>query len=292
MVDYSPPSQPPPLLTGEQVGRLIEQGHLELALPSHLQNCISALASSGTTFFKQSRRTKAALYPSSHGTESGYYNVDGEKEFLTLRCAPSNPPSDLERQAKIVWSLAATYLYRILCDVSAALDISNDVWSPLLDGCRSMPEGSNLDTTIPTVLRIFHYEPDQGTAAPHTDIGLLTLCTGDGPSLQVWNRGGGSEGEWVDVATPTLLVGDTLRLLSSTRCVSGLHRVVGNPWGRESIVFALRPSLRHEIDLGLLGGSGSVGSAELYTTIRDRKSNVNARRDGSASVKGSDRVEL
>ena len=96
----------------------------------------------------------------------------------------------------------------------------------------------------------------------------------DGVDIQASNEGG--FGRWVDAPSITLLVGDTLRVLSSGRMSSGKHRVTTNPCGRESIVFALRPSTNIVLDLRLFGGEGEVDVKWLWEKIKNNRVNVNA----------------
>ena len=266
---YKPPFYPPPLLTESQLCTLSYQGHLSLHLPSELSGLIAELSRVAINFFAQSTEFKTTTYPPSHGTELGYYNIPSEKEYLTLRYSRNDVDSELERLVASTWSSIASLLHRVLVGMSHMLGIYPEAWNSLLDGCLAIPE--SIAQTSPTLLRIFQYQPNFGTADRHTDTGLLTLCVGSEPGLEVWqksiNEEGSNRGQWVDVEGPTILTGRTLRLLSSNRVTAGLHRVVGNPTGRGSIVFALRPSTRHELDLSQFGGSGSVSVSDLWSAI-------------------------
>ena len=275
---YKPPSYPPPLLTESQLCTLSCQGHLSLHLPSELTDLITELSRVAIDFFTQSTEIKTTTYPPSHGTELGYYNIPSEKEYLTLRCSRNDVDSKLERLAASTWISIASLLHRVLVGMSHMLGICPEAWNSLLDGCLVMPD--SIAQMSPTLLRIFQYQPNSGTADRHTDSGLLTLCIGSEPGLQVWqksiNEEGSDRGQWVDVEGPTILIGRTLRLLSSNRVTAGLHRVVGNPTGRGSIVFALRPSTRHELDLSQFGGWGLVTVSDLWSAISRSRVNVNA----------------
>lgn len=55
--------------------------------------------------------------------------------------------------------------------------------------------------------------------------------------------------------------------------------MVGNPAGRSSAVFALRSSTKHQADLALFGGEGSVHMSELWSKIKGFTYNVNAQRE-------------
>jgi len=75
------------------------------------------------------------------------------------------------------------------------------------------------------------------------------------------------------------LIGGALRILVGNRVRAGLHRVVANPGGRKSAIFALRPSLRHQIDLEKFGGGVNVGVKEFWENIKSSRYNVNAPKD-------------
>ena len=77
----------------------------------------------------------------------------------------------------------------------------------------------------------------------------------------------------------TLLIGDTLRILSRNRARAGLHRIEATEAGRGSIVFAPRATDRGAIDLAGFGGEGAIGARALWDRIRLKRVNVNAQRD-------------
>ncbi|KAL9598997.1 MAG: hypothetical protein Q9219_004111 [cf. Caloplaca sp. 3 TL-2023] len=276
---FAPPPHPPPLLNEEQVIQIAQQGFLRLDLPPALRSSTEELFYLSSRFFNQPTITKEAQYPSAEGTELGYYHIPGEKEYLTYRHHTS-PTSLLSQASSRFWSLAASFLHRILRDLSLALDIPVPAWDPLLNGNLSMPLSQS--ETTPTLLRLFNYSPASGVAERHTDTGLLTLCIGTAPGLQVWSPTSPSsppqEGDWLDVSTqPTVLVGKTLQWLSASRLKAGVHRVVASPEGRQSIVFALRPSLRTRyFDLSAFGESRVVDLVGVWQQIRGSVFNVNA----------------
>lgn len=306
MTDWLPPPGPPRLLTPKQVEHLIDQGHLNMSLPPHIQNCLTKLSTEASAFFDQPEQDKSATFLASHGTECGYYSIEGQKEYLTLRHTPPNTTSDLQSYARELWTTVAGYLHRILCDISTVLEIPQEAWTPLLEDSLTMPKNGSVDTSLRTILRLFRYAPNQGVADEHIDNGFLTLCVGDSEGLQVLSRPVNSlqsgqtsgptqqqieaewaEAEWTDAAGPTVLVGAMLHVLSSGRCRAGKHRVVANPVGRGSTVFALRPCLRHDIDLGPFGGYGSVHAKNLYLQVTGERKNVNARKNGIRKQTGS-----
>ncbi|KAL8913299.1 MAG: hypothetical protein Q9171_001863 [Xanthocarpia ochracea] len=277
---FVPPPHPRPLLNADQVLHLARTGYLPLNLSPALRDCLLTLLKLGHEFFKESTSSKESQYPTAQGTELGYYLIENEKEYLTLRHHYGRDTTRaLSLAASNFWTTAASFLYRILSDLSTALDIPTSVWDPLLDGCLSMP--ASLSETTPTLLRLFEYLPGAGSAEKHTDTGFLTLCIGTAPGLQVWSPLDSElqhSGTWSDVGNqPTVLVGRTLQWLSSSRLRAGLHRVVPNAEGRRSVVFALRPSLRHpKLDLAPFGTPSTVDLVDVWKHIRGNVFNVNA----------------
>ena len=276
---FLPPPRPPPLLSDPQLLQLAQQGSLPLTLPSHIASLCSRLSQSVSAFMTQTLEEKETLYPSTEGTELGYVSIPSEKEYITLRSS-IHPESELEQLASHAWRSIALLLHRILVDLGVALDLPDPVgaWTSLLDGCLTLPE--TLEQATPSLMRLFKYQPTIGVADRHADNGLLTLCVGSGPGLQcLVPSSSGSEPVWRDSNGPTLLVGHTLQALILGRLKAGVHRVVGNPQGRTSIVFALRASLRHDhIDLGPFGmpEQGMMSIRELWKRIEESKVNVNA----------------
>ncbi|KAI4150862.1 MAG: hypothetical protein L6R39_002142 [Caloplaca ligustica] len=279
---FLPPPRPPPLLDEDQVLRLAQTGSLPLDLPSPLSSTVEKLLELDREFFALPTSSKEARYPAAEGTELGYYHVPDEKEYLTYRHLHSTLPAPaLDSASSRFWSLAATFLHRVLGDLSAALNIPLSAWDPLLDGCLSMPASRN--QTTPTLLRLFNYLPASGAAEKHTDTGLLTLCIGTAPGLEVWSphsRTSPQEGDWVSLhPSSVILVGKTLQWLSAGRLRAGPHRVVASPEGRQSIVFALRPSLRRRyVNLAPFGEPMVVDLAGIWGQIRGSVFNVNAQR--------------
>lgn len=288
--DIAPPWHPPPMLSAQETEYLITQGHLSVAIPATLQDNLTKLINLGNDFFSHDKDTKLAKHPPSRNTESGYYDVADEKEYVTFRSITSaEKASEFDILAQQTWQASAALLCRILYDLSTAIGIPYEAWTPLLDGCLQIPEG-DVDDSLPSLLRVFKYMPDKGFAGKHTDNGILTLCDGRDKGLQVWVSTSGdaqsaSQGFWKDAEGPTVLVGDTLRVLSYSRIPAARHRVVKNEAGRNSIVFALRPSLRAaELDLSPFGEPGnSVNPAWFYKQMHSRKKNINQRKPNTAT---------
>jgi isopenicillin N synthase-like dioxygenase len=270
-----PPPFPPPLLSEAQILTLAHQGHLPLHIPPHILDLYSRLNRSAGQFFSLPPAIKTTLYSPINGAELGYVDIPGEKSYISFRAQTTHADTELEKLAAQVWQETYNLLYRILGDLAWAMNTSHEVWDKILDGVSPMPTRTK-DAT-PTFLRVFRYEPNTGIAESHTDLGLLTLCVGDGQGLQVLVNDKTGKEQWVEYSEPTLLVGKTLKTLSGGRIRAGVHRVVGNAEGRNSIVFALRPSTRHEVDLSVfLGGLGTVHMGELWKKMWSGAFNVNA----------------
>ncbi|KAL6244317.1 hypothetical protein RBB50_008559 [Rhinocladiella similis] len=290
-----PPAGPPPLLSDEQLVSLARQGWLCVDLPETLSRSLKDVFDGSLEFFNDPTQPKAELYPKKLGTEFGYYPVENEKEYITFRChvhggsnVRSTSPASaaaaaavaLETKVAQAWREAAVYLFRILCDISRASDLDFSVWDDILDGTLTMPDTEQEMTH--TLMRLFRYLPTTGFAGQHSDLGLLTLCVGNGEGLQALDRFESTIDipTWVDAPVGSgkamVLIGETLRALSSGTVNTGVHRVVGNPHGRSSIVFALRHSNRHDIDFGLFGGEGVMSPKELWQSVQVGKININS----------------
>jgi len=293
-----PQSEPQPLLSQVQLVHLCQQGWLSIPLASGWASKTEELHRHASLFFDQPPEVKKLIYPASGGTEKGFYQVPDEKEYITFRhhiyaggepdgapdgVAPDGvkgPCTELEQKVSRFWQDAALLLYRVLCDLARALHLPILVWNSLVGSSLSLAKFADSSSNTTTLLRIFRYCPTSGFAAEHVDIGLLTLCIGEGKGLQVLARSSHAPPRWVDAKGPTILAGDTLRVLLSGRGPrSGTHRVVGNPNGRKSLVFALRPALNTAVDLESLGGTGTVESRDLWERIRSSKYNINATKD-------------
>lgn len=291
--NFAPPSHPPPLLDHAQIASLIADGFVTLPVPQHMIDAYTSLFAKAKPFFSLPIAEKCTLFPSRpQSTEQGYTVVQDEKQYLTVRHAEGVASGTfdarpLKQAITDTWQSAAALLYQALHDVGAEIGIPFQAWEQLLKDTSSLPPSAEQST--PSLLRIFQYLPDRGVADAHKDLGLLTLCIGAGKGLQVKAEiptasthvgvEQNSVADWRDAAEVTLLAGDTLRILSSGRIASGIHRVVANPLGRSSIVFALRGNTGSVVDLSLFGGSGTILAAELWNMIKHNRVNVNASKE-------------
>ena len=275
--NFLPPTEPPPLLSEEQLLHLLQNGWLFVPIADSLQNQISDLSKEVGHFFDRPEEEKKRLYPASQGTEVGFYPVAGEKEYITFRHHVGAVP-ELEKQVAHVWAAVASLLHRILCDIARSSDISTSAWDQFLQDSLELPKNSeSLDTTT-TLLRLFRYYPSGGFAAQHVDIGLLTLCVGNGKGLQVLDCSQ-QPPQWIDAEGPTILVGEMVKVLSEGMIRAGAHQVQPNDMGRTSTVFTLRPSLKGTVDLSMYGFEGELETKQLWTAIKESKVNINATKE-------------
>ncbi|KAF2766969.1 hypothetical protein EJ03DRAFT_277114 [Teratosphaeria nubilosa] len=273
--DIPPPWEPPPTLAPQQIQHLAHQGWLPVELKPQLLAELEKLSQASAAFFERHPCEKRAMYASSLGTEKGLYHVEGEKQYVTLR-HHVHPGSALEKHAKEVWRQAGNFLHRILCDMSRAAGYDVGGWDHLVRGSLNMPEDDSDMQDVLTLMRLFRYYPTAGIAEQHVDIGLLTLCIGNGKGLQVLDWTDKKNPKWVDAMGPTVLVGDMARALMLNQFRAGMHRVVSNPAGRSSIIFALRPCVKEPTDLTEFGGKGTVDTMEIFYKIKGSKYNINA----------------
>jgi hypothetical protein len=64
-----------------------------------------------------------------------------------------------------------------------------------------------------------------------------------------------------------------------TECVQECTKSWQTPEGRSSAIFALRPSLRNQVDLERFGGGVKVGVREFWKDVKSGRYNVNAPKD-------------
>ena len=274
---YEAPRYPPPILSPAEIRHLACHGWLPVTLLEHLSQALEQLQAAACGYFAGDNAQKRELYPPSHGTESGFYEVPNEKQYVTLRHTVHDN-SCMETHAREVWRDATAFLHRILCDLSRAGGYDLDAWNGMLEGSHLMPSEDRDLNNITTLLRLFKYEAATGIATEHVDIGLLTLCVANGPGLQMLDRSV-TPHRWRDAVGPIVLVGDMTRALFRGQVRAGMHRVVGIPDCRNSIIYALRPCLKGILDLECWGGEGKVDTAEYFLKIKGTRHNINATHD-------------
>lgn len=93
-------------------------------------------------------------------------------------------------------------------------------------------------------------------------------------------RGGDGDGDGNREQGVVILLGQTLHHLTNGLAQAGVHRVVGTPTGRNSLVFALRHGWEVEdVDLRPWGGEGTVEARELYRWLGIGVVSVNSERE-------------
>lgn len=246
-------------------------------------------------FFTNPTTAKKELFPQKQTTEFGYHKVKHEKEYVTFRCRTQqenaleakSSAADLESSTVKLWGKVGILLHRILCDIAWASEHETKVWDAILEGTLDMPP-SEKEMSY-TLMRIFRYLRTTGTAKEHPDHVPLGTALG----LQVCDRINSTESELHWIATPEgtghaiILVGQTLKMQSSGALNVGIYRVIGNPLGRDSIVYALRHSSRSVINLGLFEGNGQIQPEELYKFMGVGKVNINAVKDKGAKQRNA-----
>jgi isopenicillin N synthase-like dioxygenase len=311
--EASPPAGPPPLLSQDQLLQLAQQGWLALTLPDEFAASINQLFDKSTSFFELDDAEKKTLFPTKLGTEFGFYPVPNEKEYITHRCRIHGTTPKTDRESKTftqaqqledsvaeAWQRCGLLLYRILCDLARWSDLSVSVWDDILDGTLTLPKSE--DQMTYTLMRVFKYLAWTGYAEKHSDLGLLTLCVGNGRGLEMLDRVRSTKltHVWISPeagpAHAIILIGSTLKTLSNNAFNTGMHRVIGNPQGRNSIVFALRHTAKHDIDFQPFGSDGIVSPAELWDFVKADRVNINSlkelrerQRDKLAAGKAPDR---
>ncbi|QIX00294.1 hypothetical protein AMS68_005811 [Peltaster fructicola] len=272
---HVPPPGAPPLLNRAQVIELCSNGWINIDLPQQLERDIDVLQTIAAEFFAKQEHMKLEYTSPKHPEDEGYYHVPDEKEYFTFHRELTQTFA-IQDHVRVIWPQVAAFLHRMLCDLSSAGGLDPTTWDEVIKGALTFPDEKTSLRDSPTLLRLFRYDPATGTAENHTDLGLLTLCVGTGAGLEVQDLSQ-RPAKWTGSAKCTVMVGESLRRLSSNNIRAGLHRVVANPVGRQSFVFALRPNLSTSVDLEHFGGSGMVDLRDLFTSIKGSKYNVNAR---------------
>lgn len=220
-----------------------------------LQEASKSLLKASAAFFDLPVEEKAK-WKTRLGSEEGWSQIPGEKEFITLRTL-SYTPDILKDPAKKYWDLMGTHLDACLGRISSSLrlpDGETDGLRRYVGPCKRMGDAEGDKTA--TMLRLFRYEgwEKKTVAEPHADLGLLSCVVGNVPGLEVWD---GMEYIAIekDYTTPcaTLLGGRQLERLTNYRYPAGGHQVVSYgqpnmprddpsnfPTHRFSIVFVLR----------------------------------------------------
>ena len=291
---------------------LASEGFLPLLLADHegMPEAYSNLFDSSRKFFDlpedSFHKTTFQAASGSAASEEGYSDLPGEKSILTVK-AMSRCPEILQQQVENAWNITGAFLLDVTRQIASTLGLQPDVFDPFVEPCSVLPR----EKRTPTLLRMFRYiRPQEGEATinaeRHKDIGLLSLVIGHSPGLEVLDA---TTGLWKAIEnedfvpadakvrsgglTATLLVGETMSLLTRGRYKAGVHRVLCAPDRdnryRFSIVYTLRPAVAPVYTK--LFESDTVGcfapeeqmdgqsSKELFQRIRSSHWNVNVVKD-------------
>ncbi|KAL8785814.1 MAG: hypothetical protein Q9195_008495 [Heterodermia aff. obscurata] len=245
---------------------LASEGYLPLLLADHkgMPEAYSNLFNSSRQFFDlpedSLHKTTFQAASGSAASEEGYSDLPGEKSILTVKTM-SRCPDLLQQQVENAWNMTGAFLRDIACQIASTLGLQPDVFDPFVEPCCVLPR----EKRTPTLLRMFRYvRPQEGEATinaeRHKDIGLLSLVIGHSPGLEVldtttrlWKAIESEEFVPEDAKvrsgglTATLLVGETMSLLTRGQYKAGVHRVLCAPdrehASRFSIVYTLRPAV-------------------------------------------------
>ncbi|CAF9921429.1 MAG: hypothetical protein HETSPECPRED_004539 [Heterodermia speciosa] len=291
---------------------LASEGFLPLILAGHkgMPEAYSNLFHSSRQFFDlpedSFHKTTFQAASGSAASEEGYSDLPGEKSILTVKSI-SRCPELLKQQVETAWNMTGALLLDITRQIASTLGLQLNVFDPFVEPCSVLPR----EKRTPTLLRMFRYiRPQEGEATinaeRHKDIGLLSLVIGHSPGLEVLDTATGlwkaieseefvPEGAKIRSGglTATLLVGETMSLLTRGRYKAGVHRVLCAP-DREhayrfSIVYTLRPAVAplytKDFESEIVGHFApeeemdGQSSKELFERIRSSHWNVNVVKD-------------
>ena len=256
-----------------------------------LHETSQALFRASQAFFDLPREYKET-FKTEIGSEEGWSRIEGEKEFITLRCFRSTP-KELKDAAAVYWAEAGKLLNEILGRIAESLGLPAEALTVYSEPCTKLP----VEKTA-TILRLFRYEGFEGKESKtvaerksdpftffhmlrfaltrmllaHRDLGLLSLVNGDTPGLEVWDRHAQKYFQierTYERPAGSLIVGRQLERLSNCRYLAGGHQVRSYPdpplqpdletitekprrGYRFSIVFVLRAHSPIDVDTDML----------------------------------------
>ena len=242
--DFAPPPGPPPppalipvelpLVIPHHRFNLHDQGWTTITFDSSddaLYRAYKGLFEAAGVFFDREYEYKSK-YLTKDGSEEGWTQIKGEKEFITLRhlgfC-----PDELAIPAGRVWEEASNVLNEMLGRIEESLEFPAGTLTAFSTPCSQLDHVKRA-----TMMRIFRYEnwAPKIVAEPHNDLGLLSLVIGDVPGLEVWNKYNQTwfpvERTYVDAwkngderPKASVLVGRQLQKFSNERYAAGGHLV-------------------------------------------------------------------
>jgi hypothetical protein len=161
--DFAPPEGPPPRWVRPVILTPIEQPlyhhtfhkqgwtKLDLNHQPHVWKTMEDLLQASRTFFETQDSHKQDWVVNEEGTEEGYYKVEGEKEYYTIR--HSKCPSELRSAAIASWSAIHELFEEILTNIEISLSLSEGALRRFAAPARTLDE-----TRRASMLRLFRYD--------------------------------------------------------------------------------------------------------------------------------------
>jgi hypothetical protein len=161
--DFAPPEGPPPRWVRPVVLTPIEelpfhhtfhkQGwtKLDLAHKPPVWKTMEELLQASHDFFKTPDDHKKEWAVNEEGTEEGYYSVEGEKEYYTIR--HSRCPAELKSAAMASWSAIHELFEEVLGNIEISLSLSEGALKRFASPAKTLDE-----TRRSSMLRLFRYD--------------------------------------------------------------------------------------------------------------------------------------
>jgi hypothetical protein len=161
--DFVPPEGPPPRWVRPVILTPIEerpyhhtfhkQGwtKLDLTHTPPIWKTMEDLLQASNAFFDTQDDNKQKWAVNEEGTEEGYYKVEGEKEYYTIR--HSKCPSELRSAAIASWSAIHELFEEVLTNIEKSLLLSEGALKRFASPARNLVE-----TRRASMLRLFRYD--------------------------------------------------------------------------------------------------------------------------------------
>jgi hypothetical protein len=164
--EYAPPAGPPPrwvrpvILSPTEDADYHHNFHkegwtkLDLSQKSLTLGTMEELLHASQMFFQTQDDHKKAWVSKEEGTEEGYYKVEGEKEFYTIR--HSNCPPELKSAAIASWAAVHELFEEVLTNIEISLSLSSGALKRFATPAKVLDE-----TKRSSMLRLFRYHWDK-----------------------------------------------------------------------------------------------------------------------------------
>ncbi|KAF2416428.1 Clavaminate synthase-like protein [Tothia fuscella] len=275
------------------------EGWTKLWLPPEI-SAINKLFAASNQFFNSPQLDKEKNVLRSANTEEGYFRVEGEKEYVTLRRSDAETcPTQLKEPASEAWREIHHLFHQILLQIEISLEMSTGALTRFALPCAELPDAK----VTSSMLRCFRYEwrhkSEKAVSEPHCDLGLLSLVVSDVPGLfvhsrqtQMWHNAE-KDFSCIGPNAATLLTGREMEHFTNGMYKPGMHAVVAPPSTkgqpvekhRHSLVFILRAAQDVRIDYTALTSEitgphppdrvNGETAGELFARIRKAHFNVN-----------------